>query len=124
MWDAQCYAPEIPSQRCVSTRTLRLALDRFHDLLRAVLEIVGGDHVNIGGVDDLLALFDVRPFQAHNQWNLETHLFHGRDNAFRDHVAAHDTAEDVDQDALDLRIRCDDLERPVTFSLVAPPPTS
>ena len=69
------WGPEILSQpngACGVNRTLRLAFDRFHDLLRAVLEVVGGDHVKAGGVDDLLALFDVRAFQADNQRHLET----------------------------------------------------
>ena len=61
--------------------------------------------------DDLLAEIDVGAFEAHHQRHLEADLLHRGDHALGDHVALHDAAEDVDQDALHLRIGGDDLER-------------
>ena len=61
--------------------------------------------------DDLLALFDVGAFEAHDQRNLKADRLYRRDHAARDDVAFHDAAEDVDQDALHLRVGGDDLER-------------
>ncbi len=70
-----------------------------------------GDHVESGLADDLLAEIDVGAFEAHDQRHLQAHLLDRGDDAFRDHVAAHDAAEDVDQDALHVGIGGDDLER-------------
>ncbi len=89
----------------------RSALHRFHDLLGTVLEVVGGDHGQAGAGDDLLALLDIGALEAHHQRNLQADLLDRGDHALGDDVAAHDAAEDVDEDALHLRVRGDDLER-------------
>ena len=47
-----------------------------------------------------------------------------RDDALGEHVAAHDAAEDVDEDGLHVRVGQDDLEGLGDLLLVAPPPTS
>src|SRR6056297_203925 len=86
------------------------AFDRFHDFLGAILEVVGGDDVEAGGVDDLLALFDVGAFEADNQRHFEAHFLDRGDDALGDHIAAHDAAEDVDQYAFDVVVGGDDLE--------------
>ena len=54
---------------------------------------------------------NVRTFEADNQWNLKADFFHSSYNAFGDHVTTHDATKDVDQDAFDVWIRGDDLER-------------
>src|SRR5690606_15111438 len=59
---------------------------------------------------DLLAKLDIRAFEANNQRNLETDFLHGSNDTLGDDIALHDAAEDVDEDALDLRVRRDDLE--------------
>ncbi|GAB1395635.1 hypothetical protein MASR1M65_04120 [Saprospiraceae bacterium] len=41
---------------------------------------------------------------------MQAHLLHRGDDALGDDVAAHDAAEDVDEDALHVRVRGDDLE--------------
>src|SRR6056297_3362237 len=92
-------------------RTLRSAFDGLYNLFGAVFQVVGGDHVEPGIRDDFLALFDIGAFQTHNQRYLQAHLFDGGNDAFGDHVAAHDATKDVDQNAFDLRIGGDDLER-------------
>ena len=61
--------------------------------------------------DDFLALFNVGAFEAHDQRNLKADRLYRRDHAARDDVAFHDAAEDVDQNALHLRVGGDDLER-------------
>ena len=42
----------------------------------AVRQIVGGDDVQAGGVDDLLALLDIRALEADDERDLKTDLFH------------------------------------------------
>src|SRR6185369_15570667 len=86
------------------------SLDGLHDLLRGVVEIVGRHHVQAGFTDDLLAELDIGAFEADHQRHAEADLAHGGRDAFGDHVALHDATEDVDQDALHVRIGGDDLE--------------
>src|SRR6185437_4072626 len=80
------------------------------DLLGAVRQVVGGDDVETALVDDFLAEFDVGAFQPHYQRHLQADFLHRGDDALGDDVAAHDAAEDVDQDAFDVRVGGDDLE--------------
>src|SRR5690349_15125051 len=87
------------------------SLDGLHDLLRGVVEIVRRHHVEAGFADDLLAEFDIGAFEANHQRHAETDLAHRSGDALGDHVALHDAAEDVDQDALHVGIGSDDLER-------------
>ena len=56
------------------------------------------------------AQFDVGAFEPHHQRHLQAHLLDRGDHAFGDDVAAHDAAEDVDEDALHVRVGGDDLE--------------
>src|SRR5262249_18590300 len=71
------------------------SLDGLHDLLRGVVEIVGRHHVQAGFTDDLLAQFDVGSFEPDHQRHAEADLADGRRDALGDHVALHDTTEDV-----------------------------
>src|SRR6516162_2233453 len=82
----------------------------FHDLLRGVVKIVSRQHVQSRFADNLLALFDIGALEPHHQRYLEANLLHGPDHALGNHVASHDAAEDVDQDALYVGIGGDDLE--------------
>ena len=59
-------------------------------------------------------------FEAHHQRHVELDLARRRDDAFGDRVAAHDPAEDVDQDPLHRRVRKDDLERRGDLLLARP----
>ena len=74
--------------------------------------------------DDRLAELDVGAFEAHDQRHFEADFLDRGDHAFGDHVAFHDAAEDIDQNAFDLRVGGDDLEGGRDLFLVAPPPTS
>ena len=74
--------------------------------------------------DDVLAELHVGALEPHHQRHLQADVLDGRDHALGDDVAAHDAAEDVDQDALHVRSAVMILKAAVTFSLVAPPPTS
>src|SRR3954452_980344 len=86
------------------------SLDGLHDLLRSVVEIIGRHHVQAGFADDLLAEFDIGAFEADHQRHAEADFAHGGSNALGDHVALHDTTEDVDEDPLHVGIGSDDLE--------------
>src|SRR5262249_31026086 len=81
------------------------------DLRGSMVEVVGRDDVEAGFDNDILADLDIGAFEPHDQWHLEPDLLDGGDHPRGDDVAAHDTAEDVDQDAGHLRDRGDDLER-------------
>ena len=94
-----------------SSSIIASTLHRLHDLLRGVVEIVGRGHVEIGLGDDLLALLDIGAFEPHHQRHLQADFLHRRDDALGDDVALHDAAEDVDQNALHVRVGGDDLER-------------
>ena len=65
----------------------------------------------VGFVEDLLAEFDVRALKPDDERDLEADLLDRGDHALGDDVAAHDAAEDVDEDAFDLGVGGDDLER-------------
>src|SRR5205823_11693570 len=82
----------------------------LHHLLGGVGEIVGGDDGQARFREDLLAEPDVRALQAHHERHVEAHLSRRRHDALRDHVAAHDAAEDIHQNALDIGIAEDELE--------------
>jgi hypothetical protein len=96
----------------LSTRTaITLPPARPDDLLGGIAEIVGRQDRQAGLAHDLLAQLDVGALQPNDQRHVQADLARGGDDAFRDHVATHDAAEDVDQDAFDVRVRQDDLER-------------
>src|SRR6516225_6597410 len=80
------------------------------DLLRGIVEIVGRRHVEIGLRDDLLAEFDIGAFEPYHQRHAQAHFLHCGDDTLGNHVAFHDAAENIDQDALNVVIRRDDLE--------------
>src|SRR5205807_7219797 len=58
--------------------------DCLDDLLRGVVEIVGGSDIEIGGGDDLLAALDICAFQADHQRHAQPDFAHGSDDALRD----------------------------------------
>jgi hypothetical protein len=61
-------------------------------------------------LEDVLALLDVGAFEAHHQRHLQIDFARGGHDALGDDVAAHDAAEDVDENAFDRRVGKDDLE--------------
>src|SRR3989441_4974181 len=83
---------------------------RGDNLLRRVGHVVGGDDRKPRCLKQLLAKRFVGAFHAHNQRDAQLD-FPGRgDDAFGDGVAAHDSAEDIDQNPLDLAISKHQLE--------------
>src|ERR1700738_406349 len=94
------------------------SLDSLDDLLRGVVEIVGGQYVATGFTDDLLAGIDIGALQPHHQRHFQAGFLHRSDHALGDDVAFHDAAENVDQDALHIGIGGDDLERCRDLGLV------
>src|ERR1700753_1614033 len=55
------------------------SLDGLDDLLRGIVEIVGGQHIEAGFADDLLALLDIGAFEPHHQRHREAGFLHRRD---------------------------------------------
>ena len=88
-----------------------LARYRGDDLLRGVGHVVGGDDRQAGVRENLPADVLVRALHPHDQRHRQVGFTHRGDDAVGDGVALHDAAEDVDQDALHLRILQHDLER-------------
>src|SRR5262249_60792825 len=100
---------ELHSRAFFDLASSSASLHRLDDLLRGIVEIVGGGDVEVGFGDDVFAKLDVGAFEAHHQRHPQTHFLHGRDHAFGDDIAFHDAAENVDQDALHFGIGGGDL---------------
>ncbi len=62
-------------------------------------------------LQDALAEIDIGAFEADDERDMQIDLACRGDDTLRDDVTAHDTAKDVDQDALDIRIAQNQLER-------------
>src|SRR5690606_9024404 len=71
---------------------------------------VDADDGQTGDSHHLLAQVFVGALHAHDQRHIQVHGLAGGDDAIGDGVALHDPAEDVDQDAFDLRALEHDLE--------------
>src|SRR5262249_54443056 len=70
--------------------------DRLDDLLRGIVKIVGGHHVEARLGDDLFPGIDIGAFEPHHQRHFQPDFLDSRHDPFGDDVAAHDSAEDVD----------------------------
>ncbi len=81
-----------------------------HDLLRRLAHRVGGREVQAAVLQHLLALLDVGAFHPDDDRDRDAELLDRGDDAFGEHVAAQDAAEDVDQDGLDALVGHQDLE--------------
>src|SRR5450830_1179639 len=92
--------------------------ERRDDLLGRVLHVVSWDDREAGALEDRFALLDVRALEAHDDGNLDADLLDGVHDAGRDDVAAHDAAEDVDEDGLHVRVGQDDPHRVLDLLLV------
>src|SRR6266540_4670418 len=79
-------------------------------LPRGVGEAVGRSDLQFRIPQDSLAFVHVGSFETDDDGRRKAHLFDGRDDALGDDVAAHDAAENVDQDRLYVLIREDDPE--------------
>src|SRR6476659_8257310 len=125
--------PVLPVMPCVMTRvflSIRMlmsvpgSLQRGHHGLGSIGHRVGTDDRQTRVGQQLLAELLVRPLHPHDQRHGQVGGLAGGDHALGDGVAAHDAAEDVDQDRRHLLVRSMILKASVTFSAEAPPPTS
>ena len=102
------WAPVKPWQMTLVSRSTRTDIRRPSD--RGLDDLVGGVRQVVAAVigspirQDLLAQIDVGALEADHQRHAQVDLARRGDDALGDHVAAHDAAEDVDQDALDLGV--------------------
>src|SRR5690606_35167558 len=86
-------------------------LGGFNGLAGAVVDVVGGGDGQAGVLQELLARVHVRALEAHDHRHLDVDFLDRGDDAFGNHVAAHNAAEDVDEDRLHVVRRQDQLER-------------
>ena len=86
------------------------AIDGGDNFLGRIRHVVRGNYGKARGLQRLSAQLLVCAFHAHHQGNTELHFFGRRDHAFSDRVAAHDSAENVDQNSLDRGILQHQLE--------------
>src|SRR5205085_1120887 len=121
-YSRHCLAWNVPSRPVMPwtmTRVLRshqIAIDghllrRRDHLLRRVPHAVRGDQRQARLGEDLLAQVDVRPFEADDDGDGQSDLARRADHALGDAVAAHDPAEDVDEDRFHVLVAEDDAER-------------
>ncbi len=66
------------------------------------VQVIAGDDSQLTGGDERLGVVHARALQAHYDGHVELQAARRLDDALRDRVAAHDTAEDVHQDGLHL----------------------
>src|SRR5690606_6605782 len=71
---------------------------RGHDFLRGIREIGGLSDRKTALGKELAPLFRVRAFDAHDDRHADADVFHGVNDAFGNHVATDDAAEDIDED--------------------------
>src|SRR3954464_5591489 len=118
-WNVPCE-PVKPWQITFVSALTRIAITpppscclfgRRHDLARGVVQIVGGDQLQPRSAQNAPAQLDIGAFEPYHQRYVQIDLAHRRDDALGEHVAAHDAAENVDQDCLDIGVGQDQLER-------------
>src|SRR5512142_567834 len=109
----------LPTQIAITpSRPRGSCRDHLRHLFRGVGEVLGRGDLETRLPQDLLPFVDVRPLEADDDGDLEPHLLHRGHDAVGDDVAAHDAAEDVDEDRADVLVREDDPERVLDLLLV------
>src|SRR5439155_8687565 len=88
----------LPMRMLIALGSL-FAGDRGDNLLRRVTHVVGGNDRKPRYLKHLLAKVFVGAFHAHDQRDAKLDFPRRGDHAFGDGVAAHDPAENIDQDA-------------------------
>src|SRR5437667_1536618 len=78
--------------------------------LRCVFHSLGDGEIESGFAQNFLAQFHVRTFQAHHHRNLDAEAASRGHYATGHDVAAHDAAENVDQDGAHVRVAEDNLK--------------
>src|SRR5882757_25099 len=91
----RCSSSGVGAARWSSAMGLA-SLDRLDDLLRGVVQIVRGQHVEAAFPDDLLAGIDIGAFETHHQRHFQADFLHRGHHALGNDVALHDAAENID----------------------------
>src|SRR5688572_29537917 len=100
------------SRVCLSRRTATSALPRQRDdFLRRLTHRISRCEAQPALPQHALAFFDVGSFHPHHDRHAYAELGHGGDDPLRQHVAAQDAAEDVDQYGLDVLVGHEEAER-------------
>lgn len=85
-------------------------LGELDGLLSGGLEVLDGEDLQAGLVDELVGLLHVGTLQTGDDGGAQVHLLDDVDETLGDGVAADDTTEDVDEDGGDLGVAGDQLE--------------
>src|SRR5436305_9095713 len=96
----------LSTRMLISMRTFR----RRHNLLRRIGHIVRGNDRQTGISENFSSEVLVGALHPHDERDFEPHRLRRGDYAFRDDVAPHDAAEDVDETRLEMWIAQHDLE--------------
>src|SRR5690606_18558559 len=80
------------------------------DLLSSISQTFCSDDVQTTFSQHFCTQLGIVAFQTYNHRNFHTHFFNCTDDAFSNHVAAYDTAEDVNQYGFNVGIRQNDFE--------------
>src|SRR5919112_5206882 len=102
--------PRVLASECVRGSGGGLPARERDDLLGGVLHAVRDGEVHARLAYQAPALFDVRPFEADDDGDLDADGLRGLDDAARDHVRADDAAEDVYQHGAHVRVGEQDAE--------------
>ena len=126
-WKVPC-APVKPWQMTLvflsTRRTSAGLLHGFDNFLGRVAQIVSRRDGKTDCRQNFLPLSTLVPSRRTTRRHGNIDFFGRSDDAFGDHVTAHDTAEDIDQNAFDVGITKNDLEGFGNAFFGAPPPTS
>ena len=82
----------------------------MNHVLGSIAEVVGGNNRQTGIGQDLLAEIDIGAFEADDERHMQADCARRADDALRNHVAAHDTTENIDQHTVHVWVREDDLK--------------
>ena len=82
-------------------------LDR---LLHCISEAGGGNDVHVAFRQGFDPKRRIVTFKSHHNWHVHSNILDGADDPLCDDIAAHNPAEDVDQDGFDVLVRENDLE--------------
>src|SRR5713226_10419369 len=81
-----------------------------NDFFRRVLHSRGDSEIQSRFPQNFLTEFDVRPFESHDDRHFDPEAPGRGDDSARDDVAAHDSAENIDEDGADVRVAQNNFE--------------
>src|SRR5690606_30758661 len=86
-------------------------LRSFNHLLSSVSQAGSSDNIQAAVGQYFSAEFSVVTFEANHDRNLHAYFFNSTNNAFSDHVATHNAAENVDQYGFHIFVRQNNFKR-------------